>query len=158
MSNLFNWYNCIIIIVFIVDALLFVRVLRLTEKAHNTTHLTSHITNAPEKDSRSEKEESASGIIGRLNQWYSFFSNTVAVFPLLGMLGTVISLYNLAGDLADTTTSFFSALSSTIWGIVFAIIGKCADAFIAPKVEAENKAYDLLVERNSNERKTEAAK
>jgi len=157
MGNLFNWYNCIIIIVFFVDAALFMRVIRLTDKAHDATHLTSHITNIPEKDNRKEKEESASGIIGRLNQWYSFFSNTVTIFPLLGMLGTVISLYSLAGNITDSSTSFFGALSSTIWGIVFAIIGKCADAFIAPRVEAENKAYDLLVERNSNERKNEAA-
>lgn len=158
MGNLFNWYNCIIIIVFFIDAALFVRVKKLTDKAHNATHLTSHITNAPDKDDRKEKEENAAGIIGRLNQWYSFFTNTVTIFPLLGMLGTVISLYSLAGDLADSSTSFFAALSSTIWGIVFAIIGKGADAFIAPKVEAENKAYDLLVERNSNERKAEAEK
>ena len=92
--------------------------------------------------------------IGKLNRFYSLFTTFTSVFPLWGMLGTVKSLIEAAGNMAGGTPAvdkFFSALTSTAWGIIFAIIFKAGfDSFLSPSVEAANKEYDLLTERNTN--------
>ena len=69
-------------------------------------------------------------------RWYSVFVNTTSMFPLFGILGTVLSLINLVGGDSDVTQqSFFVALTSTGWGVIFSILFKAFDAVIAPKIE-----------------------
>ena len=75
------------------------------------------------------------------NRLYSFFSNAIAIFPLLGLLGTVIALINVAGADAGfdaTQHSFMMSLTSTFWGMISAIIYKFFDAGISPEVELLN--------------------
>lgn len=83
----------------------------------------------------------------RTESFYSFFSNLTAIFPLLGILGTVLSLLPMVANMADMQTNFFAALTSTFWGLVFAIGFKVADAFIAPRIEDNDKNVTLLLSR-----------
>lgn len=68
---------------------------------------------------------------------YTLFITLISIFPLLGMLGTVQALLKL--DMTQEGTSlqnnFFSALTSTAWGIIFAIGFKIANSFVQPKIE-----------------------
>ena len=70
---------------------------------------------------------------------YSIFVTLITIFPLLGMLGTVKSLLVLNfGDenaILNARNSFFDALTSTAWGIIFAIIFKVCNAFISKHTE-----------------------
>ena len=94
-----------------------------------------------------------------MNLLYSLFANFTSVLPLWGMLGTVISLIGLAGNMGDMAISvdrFFTALYTTALGIVFAIIYKALDSVISVKVAANNKEADTLLERNSDRKRREA--
>ena len=89
-----------------------------------------------EDDVRKMSEE-----VRMTNKWYSYFVNITSIFPLLGILGTVFSLINLVGGDAEITQqSFFVALTSTGWGVVFSMIFKVLfDARISPRIEKNNE-------------------
>lgn len=78
---------------------------------------------------------------------YSLFINVTAIFPLLGILGTVVSLLPMVSEMADMQTNFFAALTSTFWGLVFAIAFKLCDAFLSARMEDNDKNVTLLLER-----------
>lgn len=63
---------------------------------------------------------------------YVLFTTIIAIFPLLGMLGTVSSLLGLdmsnSEAINNAKDSFFYALSSTFLGIIFAIFFKWLNA------------------------------
>lgn len=87
-----------------------------------------------------------------MNLLYSIFANSVSIFPLLGMFGTVKALIGLAGRMSEAGADvelFFQALTSTAWGIIFAVLFKIADAVLSVPVAANNKEVDTLLERNS---------
>lgn len=83
----------------------------------------------------------------KVNQWYSLFANIISIFPLLGLLGTVISLIFTAsdGNLEATQQYFMMSLTSTFWGMIFAISYKIVDAFISPDVERLNNDSERIV-------------
>ena len=83
----------------------------------------------------------------RSESLYSVFVNVTAIFPLLGILGTVVSLLPMVADMADMQTNFFAALTSTFWGLVFAILFKLLDGFLSARMEDNDKAVDLLLQR-----------
>ena len=87
---------------------------------------------------------------------YSIFTNLIAIFPLLGILGTVYSLLQLVSDSSDVTGSFYGALTSTFWGIVCAIFFKLSDAiFVAPLMEENEKDAERFLDRKSLDEKAE---
>ena len=90
--------------------------------------------------------------------FYSIFSNMTGIFPLLGILGTVISLLGVVNDSHDITGNFFSALTSTFWGLVFAIIFKALDSIIIPNIEEteKNASRYLDKKREKNDDKVNA--
>ena len=105
-----------------------------------------------------EHEDQALEMQGRMNQFYALFANFTAIFPLLGMLGTVKALVMLAPSLSvngGDVEQFFHALTSTAWGIIFAVAFKVLDSFISVRVESNNKELDTLLERNSARRSAE---
>lgn len=69
-------------------------------------------------------------IVDIMSVMYSLFVTIITIFPLLGMLGTVIALLNI--NLGDETTligdNFFSALTSTAWGIIASIFYKLVNS------------------------------
>lgn len=88
---------------------------------------------------RVRNEEFSHYLFAVLNVVYSLFITVITIFPLLGMFGTVGALLsvNMAGDMAALQNRFFDALTSTAWGIIFAIIFKVLNAVIAPFVEEQ---------------------
>ncbi len=61
---------------------------------------------------------------------YSVFSLLIQIFPLLGILGTVAGLYLAMGSGQELYNGVELALSSTIFGIICAVIFKVVDIFI----------------------------
>ena len=86
----------------------------------------------------------------RSESLYSVFVNVTSIFPLLGILGTVVSLLPMVSELADMQTNFFSALTSTFWGLVFAILFKLLDGFLSSRVADNDKAVDLLLKQRKD--------
>ena len=62
--------------------------------------------------------------------WYSAFSLTIQIFTLLGILGTVAGLYLAMKNGEDMYRGVELALSTTILGILFAVIYKIVDIII----------------------------
>ena len=75
----------------------------------------------------------------KINMNYTLFITFISIFPLLGMLGTVLALLGL--DMSSTEAineaknNFFSALTSTAWGIIFAVVYKIINARFFADVE-----------------------
>ena len=106
--------------------------------------------NDPESVSKAIRdidEEQVVAMRKRSESLYAVFVNVTAVFPLLGILGTVVSLLPMVADMADMQTNFFAALTSTFWGLVFAILFKLLDGFLSARMEDNDKAVDLLLQR-----------
>ena len=85
---------------------------------------------------------------------YSLFINITSIFPLLGILGTVISLLPMVADLGSLQTNFFAALTSTFWGLIFSIGFKLCDGVLAFYMEDNDKNLTLLLERARQESET----
>ncbi len=81
---------------------------------------------------------------------YTVFVTLISVFPLLGMLGTVIALLglDLSGDTESLKANFFMALDTTMWGIIFAVIFKIVNAFFQPFIEAQIEKAKSLLEKS----------
>ena len=75
---------------------------------------------------------------------YTLYINLTAIFPLMGILGTVISLLGMVGDTSDIEGGFFAALTSTFWGLVFAITFKFLDGFIDDQMEMTEELVDKI--------------
>ncbi len=65
---------------------------------------------------------------------YALYSNITAIFPLLGILGTVASLMGL-GSVDDLSANFSSALWTTFLGLICAIFFKAMDAGISADLD-----------------------
>ena len=83
----------------------------------------------------------------------SVFVTLITIFPLLGMLGTVKSLLVLNfGDenaILNARSSFFDALTSTAWGIIFAILFKVVNAVICRHTEDNIDKVSGLISRKA---------
>ena len=83
------------------------------------------------------------------NKFYTLFVTMISIFPLLGMLGTVVGLLGLdlaSGDMDNIKNNFFVALTSTAWGIIFSVIFKIIHAWIADNVEEQIETAKKLAE------------
>lgn len=83
------------------------------------------------------------------SKFYTLFVTMISIFPLLGMLGTVIGLLGLdlaSGDMDNIKNNFFIALTSTAWGIIFSVIFKVAHAWIADNIEEQIETAKKLAE------------
>ena len=76
---------------------------------------------------------------------YTMYLNLTAIFPLLGILGTVVALIPMVNYSMEA--SFFTALTSTLWGIIFAIIFKILDARLSPNLERNRRGIDEYLEK-----------
>ncbi|MDI9468766.1 MAG: MotA/TolQ/ExbB proton channel family protein [Bacillota bacterium] len=97
-----------------------------------------------------EGEEEITRQYRRLGLSYSLYENIAALFPLMGILGTVISLIPMVDALdSETKNLFFAALTSTFWGIVFAIIFKGLNGWLAAEINFCEDSVALYLERNT---------
>ena len=92
-------------------------------------------------------EEEIIALRHRSESLYAVFVTVTAIFPLLGILGTVLSLLPMVADLSNMQMNFFAALTSTLWGLIFAILFKLLDGFLSAKMEDNDKSVALLLER-----------
>lgn len=83
---------------------------------------------------------------------YAVASQLIGLFPLLGILGTVLGL--ISSDLTDIDSlvgGLTEALRTTLWGLVFAIVLKAADAFVPGKlvkdIDAKFETVDDAIAR-----------
>ncbi|SDA16871.1 MotA/TolQ/ExbB proton channel family protein [Ruminococcus sp. YE71] len=94
-----------------------------------------------------------------LNISYSLYSGITSVFPLLGMFGTVKSLLDLpsltSGDITAVQGSFFTALTSTAWGIIWAVVFKIFGSAIAPGIEDRRSELDKEIQGGLAAKQTE---
>lgn len=111
-------------------------------------HLSRAQTNEQVAKLREEDVIALNTTTGKL---YSLFINITGIFPLLGILGTVVSLLGLVSDMENVTGNFYGALTSTFWGLIFAILFKFLDGVIAPGIESNEKSVQIFLEQNSNE-------
>jgi len=79
--------------------------------------------------------------------WNNVFVNVTSLFPLLGILGTVLSLLNMLDASANFDSGFYAALTSTLWGLVFAITFKGIEFIPASILEAGEREADHAFER-----------
>ncbi|MDW7670464.1 MAG: MotA/TolQ/ExbB proton channel family protein [Bacillota bacterium] len=81
-------------------------------------------------------------------QYYSIFSAINSAFPMMGMLGTILSLLNMVETAQQQVTlNFTIALTSTLWGLIFALAFKAVDATLYPMVEQNRENLKMLLER-----------
>jgi biopolymer transport protein ExbB len=81
-------------------------------------------------------------------QYYSIFSAINSAFPMMGMLGTILSLLNIVElSQQQVTLNFTIALTSTFWGLIFALAFKAVDATLYPMIEQNKENLKMLLER-----------
>lgn len=80
---------------------------------------------------------------------YATVSHLIPLFPLLGILGTVAGLYRQVStmDAAMIYDALDTALSTTLWGLLAAVILKFAEALFVMKrineIDAVFESYDI---------------
>lgn len=80
--------------------------------------------------------------------YYHVFDTINSIFPLMGILGTIIGLLRMVGmDTSLIMSNFTIALTSTFWGLVFAIIFKAVDGTIAPVYMQNQENLQMIFER-----------
>lgn len=98
------------------------------------------------KEDKDLSDEELMAVREKMNQYYAFYYNITAMFPLMGMLGTVLALIPLVNSMGEVNiSSFFAALTSTLWGIIFALIFKFLDSFVSYKIEDVEKRMDDII-------------
>ncbi|MBR6044960.1 MAG: MotA/TolQ/ExbB proton channel family protein [Ruminococcus sp.] len=153
----FIGFDMIIFIVAVVNGVFYHFAKRATNELYEMMHLTVFVPGSAQSQEEartavSELRETEvvkkRDLMGRL---YSVFVNLTGIFPLLGILGTVSSLLGLVKDMTDVEGSFYGALTSTFWGLVFAITFKLLDGVISAKIEDNEKTVALYLARNGRE-------
>jgi chemotaxis protein MotA len=80
--------------------------------------------------------------------FYSWFEKLSSIFPMLGIVGTVWSLLPMVSDIDSMQLNFFVALTSTFWGMFFAILCKGFDAYLSARMEENDDEVDrYMIER-----------
>ena len=154
-DNLFG-YDLIIILTAIGTLMYFLFVRFHSIKVYNTIHTKGYRPDdvmdkgdaaPPTRDEIKRTKINLRKMRETSDKYYSMYTNLTGIFPLLGILGTVISLIPMVQDMANMQTNFFVALTSTLWGLVFAIFFKVLDAMLAPRIERNNRGIDDYLEK-----------
>jgi len=152
IANNFIGYDTIIIIMAIVNFVIYIITKHKLKTLEPLIHKTTDMSLGKMDEGRIVKSaidelDAIKKARINVNKWYSVFANIIAIFPLLGLLGTVISLIFTAGDgdLANMQQYFMMSLTSTFWGMIFAIAYKITDAFVSPEVERLNNDAERMV-------------
>ncbi len=66
---------------------------------------------------------------------YQVYANLTAVFPLLGIMGTVAALITISGS-SDLMENLMVALTTTLNGVIWAIVFKCLDAILSAPLDS----------------------
>jgi len=72
----------------------------------------------------------------------------ISIFPLMGILGTIIALLGMVNlGSAEVLINFTTALTSTFWGLVFAIAFKGMTTMLLAQNELNAENFELLIKR-----------
>ena len=146
-------FDLVIFVAAVLNAVCFLFARRTAMELYHRLHLVVFIPSRREdadelaESVRAVDEEQIVMLRKRSEALYTVFVNVTGIFPLLGILGTVISLLPMVADMADMQQNFFAALTSTFWGLVFAIVFKLLDGLLASKIEDNDKNVALLLDR-----------
>ena len=87
-------------------------------------------------------------IYALLSASYTLFITFISIFPLLGMGGTVLALLKLDEKIiSNAQNSFFDALTSTMWGTIFAIVFKIINAIFTTYIEDSIKKLSDYIKK-----------
>lgn len=106
--------------------------------------------------------ERESDDLGRTSAWaagsYTGYVNITAIFPLLGILGTVLSLMQISGT-EELSTNFSMALTTTAAGLICAMAFKLFDSTISSRLDRALDEADYIIHQHDKEKeKTNAPK
>lgn len=151
--NLFG-YDLIIFAAAIVNLILFIKIQKgvglIEERFKQTKHLQNELLVEKLKlkgeTSLSKKMTDILNLFTdtkhQLDQVSVFYVSLTSIFPLLGILGTVVALLSLSDFNNDIVSLNFSlALSSTFWGIFFGALSKFGEGFFTAKLDYYDKLY-----------------
>ncbi len=133
------WGNLVIIVLIIINIILFARMKSLIKKIYATLLPSSdkrYNVKAPTTWTNTEIKD-LSAKRDKLIRRYTMYANFTAVFPLLGILGTVAALVTYSSE--TMMENFMVALTTTLLGVLAAILFKTIDSLISADI-------DLLVE------------
>ena len=149
-----DFITVLIVILGIVNGFVYYITWRLIGSLQKLVHPKADRRNGIKADLAITAEESAalSRSSDRASFFYTLFLNITAVFPLMGILGTVWSLMKLTGA-DDISANFGMALHTTLWGLIFAIIFKLADSLISPKLDRALDEADYLIHEHDKEKR-----
>lgn len=128
-------------------------ILKIYAYMHPNDYVPTHQSGEAPEGTEAPKEPDVVKDLEEATFWYTLFGNMTAVFPLLGILGTVSALIGMVGDLAAFQGSFYLALTSTFWGLIFAIASKAADTVLSSKLEDDERAVELYLQRRDQKKK-----
>ena len=143
----FDW---LIIIIGLINAVIFTITRMHIKKVSQSLNISQNMSIPIFTPSLEPKElQDLDRLCKTTEQLYSLFVAITSVFALLGILGTVLSLIMLVGgDLTDVTQqSFFTALTTTFWGVLFAIIYRICDARISTKIQNNSDEVTRLKQK-----------
>jgi len=136
--NVFYQYgNIIIIIVAVINGIMFVGAFKSKQDVDKLLHPSSNRARkiTPNINMTNEEIENTQKKYQSMSSFYSGYANITAIFPLLGIIGTVAALMKEADDIEKLTDNFNVALSTTFLGIFFAIFFKVIDSFLSGSME-----------------------
>lgn len=149
-----DFISLVILITCVVNVLVYLAVLKNISRLESTVRPKSDRRNGVMAQLALTDSESSdlADCSGRASGAYALFTNITAVFPLLGILGTVTSLMRLSG--ADNLSeNFMSALATTFWGLICAIGFKIADSFITARLDRVLDEADYLIHEHDKEKR-----
>jgi chemotaxis protein MotA len=153
IQNLWG-YDLLIFVAALINVVIFIKIvneIKLIDMHLNKTNYLQNelIIQRINVKSQSKSSEELSKILDdftkskhQLDQSSVFYSSLTSIFPLLGILGTVIALLSLSDFSKEIVSINFSiALTSTFWGILFGAISKFGEGFFTAKIDLYDKMY-----------------
>lgn len=155
-SNIIG-FDGLIFILASVNAVIFINAKRSVNRLYSSMHRHVYTPCAGEDVDRIDRDIAGLSVqrVSRMREQaesrYTLYVNITGLFPLLGILGTVISLLGMVGSSDSVTNGFFAALTSTFWGLVAAIAFKFSDGFISSRLDDGARAAELYIARSLEE-------
>lgn len=152
IKNGFFKFDFIIFILFAVNMVFFIMYIISAKRLNNYFIIKGSKANKRRKKYDTQQngvldEDKIRSLRNTAVTWNNVFVNVTSLFPLLGILGTVLSLLNMLDAGANFDSGFYAALTSTLWGLVFAIIFKAIEFIPASILEAGEREADHAFER-----------
>lgn len=141
-----KWGTWIIVVAALINVIFFFKTFRAIKKADDMFNPKSDKVNGVRANMRwdnkqiSKIKKMRKGLI----QKYTWYANITAIFPLLGILGTVAALVEYSAE--TMMENFMVALGTTLLGVLFAIIFKSIDAVISGPMEVIIADADYVIQ------------